>query len=153
LVACFPDTTGYLVGSIEGRVAVHHVDDAVGAQKNFTFKCHRDNADIYPVNAVTFHPEFGTFVTAGSDGTYNFWDKDSKQRLKAMAKCQYGAEPAPITAAAFNASGGILAYSLSYDWGRGYAAYNPAAMKTAVLLHSVGEAEVKARAKVAAARK
>lgn len=27
-IACFPDTTGYLIGSIEGRVAVHHVEDA-----------------------------------------------------------------------------------------------------------------------------
>ena len=40
-VSCFPDKTGYLVGSIEGRVAVHHVEDSVGQQKNFTFKCHR----------------------------------------------------------------------------------------------------------------
>lgn len=23
-----------------------------------------------------------TFATAGSDGAFNFWDKDSKQRLK-----------------------------------------------------------------------
>ena len=23
-----------------------------------------------------------TFATAGSDGSFNFWDKDSKQRLK-----------------------------------------------------------------------
>lgn len=48
---------------------------------------------------MTFHPEFGTFVTAGSDGTFNFWDKDSKQRLKAQSKCSYSANfPAPITA-------------------------------------------------------
>ena len=30
--------------------------------------------------------QFGTFVTCGSDGAYNFWDKDSKQRLKAMTR-------------------------------------------------------------------
>ena len=127
---------------------MHHVDDAAGAARNFTFKCHRESADIYAVNAMAFHPEFGTFVTAGSDGTYNFWDKDSKQRLKAMAKCAYGPDmPAPVTAAAFNAGGAILAYALSYDWGRGYAAYNPATMKSLVLLHSVQEAEVRARPK------
>ena len=39
-IACFPDKTGYLLGSIEGRVAVHHVEDALQS-KNFTFKCHR----------------------------------------------------------------------------------------------------------------
>jgi hypothetical protein len=27
-----------------------------------------------------------TFATAGSDGAFNFWDKDSKQRLKV---CQF----------------------------------------------------------------
>lgn len=39
-IAAFPDKTGYLVGSIEGRVAVHHVEDNLQS-KNFTFKCHR----------------------------------------------------------------------------------------------------------------
>jgi hypothetical protein len=33
--------------------------------KNFTFKCHRDNNDIYAVNSIVFHPVFGTFATAG----------------------------------------------------------------------------------------
>lgn len=27
----------------------------------------------------------GTFATAGSDGAFNFWDKDSKQRLKVFS--------------------------------------------------------------------
>lgn len=58
----------------QGRVAVQHVEDAAQA-KNFTFKCHRDGNDIYAVNSVEFHPSHGTFVTAGSDGAYNFWDK------------------------------------------------------------------------------
>jgi hypothetical protein len=29
------DKTGYLIGSIEGRVAVQHVEDSVGQNKNF----------------------------------------------------------------------------------------------------------------------
>ena len=44
------------MGSIEGRVAVHHVEDSAQS-KNFTFKCHRDGNDIYAVNAITFHPQ------------------------------------------------------------------------------------------------
>lgn len=62
------DKTGYLIGSIEGRVAVQHVEDSIGQTKNFTFKCHRENTDIYAVNSIEFHPVHGTFVTAGSDG-------------------------------------------------------------------------------------
>ena len=59
----------------------------------------------------------GTFATAGSDGTYNFWDKDSKQRLKAMAKCSYANNvPAPIPCAAFNRNGSIYAYAGASSW-------------------------------------
>lgn len=148
-VSCFPDKTGYLIGSIEGRVAVHHVDDAAGNSKNFTFKCHREGPDIYAVNSIAFHPEYGTFATAGSDGTYNFWDKDSKQRLKAMQKCQYGNVNAPIPCGAFNYDGSIYAYAVSYDWSKGYAEYNPATMKNYILLHQTNENEVKSRQKAA----
>nr|CAD1826871.1 unnamed protein product [Ananas comosus var. bracteatus] len=91
-LAAFPDQQGFLVGSIEGRVGVHHLDDAQQS-KNFTFKCHREGTEIYSVNSLNFHPVHGTFATAGSDGAFNFWDKDSKQRLKAMARC-----PHPIPA-------------------------------------------------------
>ncbi|CAI0473909.1 unnamed protein product [Linum tenue] len=94
-VAAFPDQQGFLVciqvGSIEGRVGVHHLDDAQNG-KNFTFKCHREGNDIYSVNSLNFHPMstsrvqvHHTFATAGSDGAFNFWDKDSKQRLKVCA--------------------------------------------------------------------
>ena len=46
-------------------------------------QCHRGDGpaaagDVYAVNSMNFHPVFGTFSTAGSDGTYTFWDKDSK---------------------------------------------------------------------------
>lgn len=40
LLSCRADKSGYLIGSIEGRVAVHHVEEA-NQSKNFTFKCHR----------------------------------------------------------------------------------------------------------------
>lgn len=63
---------GYLIGSIEGRVAVQHIEES-NHSKNFTFKCHREDQDIYAVNHLTFHPTLGTFVTCGSDGTFNFW--------------------------------------------------------------------------------
>ena len=134
-------TTGYLVGSIEGRVAVQHVEDALAA-KNFTFKCHREGADIYAVNAISFHPLFGTFVTAGSDGAYNFWDKDSKQRLKAMQKAN-----APIPAGTFNRDGSIFAYAVSYDWSHGFSQHNPATARHHILLHPSQEAEVMNRAR------
>lgn len=146
-VACFPDKQGYLVGSVEGRVAVHHVDDAMHA-KNFTFKCHRQESDVYAVNSIAFHPQYGTFVTTGDDGTYNFWDKDSKQRLKAMQKADL-----PIPCGAFNRDGSIYAYAVSYDWYKGYSQYNPTSMKNVILLHSPQEGEVKNRARTSSSRR
>lgn len=40
---------------------------------------------MYAVNDISFHP-YGTFSTAGSDGTINFWDKESKTRLKSASR-------------------------------------------------------------------
>lgn len=79
----------------------------------------------------------------GSDGTYNFWDKDSKQRLKAMAKATYGAEPAPIPCSTFNSDGSIYAYAISYDWSRGFQNYNPQQMPNYIHLHGIQEQEVR----------
>ncbi|KVI01827.1 G-protein beta WD-40 repeat-containing protein [Cynara cardunculus var. scolymus] len=106
-VAAFPDQQGFLVGSIEGRVGVHHLDEQQQS-KNFTFKCHREGNDIYSVNSLNFHPVHQTFATAGSDGAFNFWDKDSKQRLKAMSRCNQA-----IPCSSFNNDGSIYAYAES----------------------------------------
>lgn len=67
------------------------------------------------------------------------------------AALEPGLSAAPRPAGAFNSSGSIYAYALSYDWSRGYAHYNPATMKTYIMLHAVTEAEVKARPKAATA--
>lgn len=145
-VTAFPDQSGYLVGSIEGRVAVHHVEEHLQS-KNFTFKCHRDQNDIFAINSMTFHPTFHTFVTTGADGNYNFWDKDSKQRLKNMARCS-----APIPCGAFNKDGSIYSYAVSYDWSKGYAEHNPATAKNYILLHAPTDGEVKTRPRPAQRR-
>lgn len=41
---------------------------------------------IYAVNSISFHNRYGTFATAGADGSYAFWDKDKRQRLKPPTK-------------------------------------------------------------------
>ncbi|KAL9262321.1 RAE1-like protein [Drosera capensis] len=138
-IAAFPDQQGFLVGSIEGRVGVHHLDDAQQG-KNFTFKCHREGNEIYSVNSLNFHPVHGTFATAGSDGAFNFWDKDSKQRLKAMTRCSQ-----PIPCGTFNSDGSIYAYAVCYDWSKGAENHNPATAKTYIYLHQAQESEVKGK--------
>ncbi|CAN1814456.1 Protein RAE1 [Linum perenne] len=89
-----------------------------------------------------------TFATAGSDGAFNFWDKDSKQRLKAMARCSQ-----PIPCSAFNNDGSVYAYAVCYDWSKGAENHNPAAAKTSIFLHLPQESEVKAKPRVGASNR
>ncbi|KAI3755278.1 hypothetical protein L1987_55074 [Smallanthus sonchifolius] len=146
-VAAFPDQTGFLVGSIEGRVGVHHLDEQQQS-KNFTFKCHRDGNDIYAVNSLNFHPVHHTFATAGSDGAFNFWDKDSKSRLKAMPRCNQA-----IPCSSFNNDGSIYAYAVCYDWSKGAENHNPSSAKTSIYLHLPLDTEVKPKPRTGAVGK
>ncbi|KAL8873525.1 MAG: hypothetical protein Q9174_001031 [Haloplaca sp. 1 TL-2023] len=145
-VTCFNDGSGFAVGSVEGRCAIQYVEEK-DASANFSFKCHRNsgtganNTNVYSVNALSFHPQHGTFSTAGSDGTFHFWDKDAKHRLKG-----YPEVGGSITATDFNRTGNIFAYSVSYDWSKGYSA-NTAQGVNKVMLHAVQPDECKPRPK------
>ncbi len=52
-------------------------------------------------------------VTIFQDGTFHFWDKDSKQRLHRFQKVSQ-----PVSAGCFNMDGSIYAYACSYDWSK-----------------------------------
>lgn len=59
---------GYVLSSIEGRVAVEYLDPSQEFQKKkYAFKCHRLKEDgiehVYPVNAISFHSAHNTFAT------------------------------------------------------------------------------------------
>lgn len=59
---------GYVLSSIEGRVAVEYLDPSPEVQKKkYAFKCHRVKKDgfeyIHPVNAISFHNKYNTFAT------------------------------------------------------------------------------------------
>lgn len=141
-IAAFPDTTGYAVGSIEGRVAIEYVARVPGKEK-FAFKCHRkDTSTVFSVNAIAFHKGYGTFATVGGDGVVNFWDKDNKQRLKI-----FPSRGETISCAAFNTPGNIFAYGVSYDWSKGASHYNPATSKNEIRLHVVTEDEIRPKLK------
>jgi mRNA export factor len=96
---------------------------------------------VYSVNAISFNP-LGTFSTAGSDGTFHFWDKDAKHRLKG-----YPYVGGPISATTFNRTGSIFAYAVSYDWSKGYSGNIPNSPENQikVMLHPVGADECKPR--------
>ena len=105
-------------------------------------------ASLRPVDArsgrghvCTVHPESeAVFSKPLSTGplTSNFWDKDSRQRLKAFGKANL-----PIPVGAFNRDGTICGYAVSYDWSKGSEHYNP--RTNHLLLHPVPESEIKSR--------
>lgn len=117
-ISCFPDMSGFAVGSIEGRVGIQYNNKAQ-EKNNFAFKCHRQADNVYAVNAIAFNP-IGTFATVGADGVVTFWDKDNKQKLKA-----FPSKNKPISCASFNAQGNLFAYGASYDWSKGSGFYTP----------------------------
>ncbi|GME75713.1 unnamed protein product [Ambrosiozyma monospora] len=146
-ICCYPKGDGFAVGSIEGRCAIQYVDEMQQKQSGFSFKCQRDQqtatkeTHIYALNSIAFHPVHGTFVTAGSDGTFSFWDKDAKHRLKGFPTLG-----ATIPVVGFNRNGTLFAYAMSYDWSKGHE-YNKPDYPNMVRLHLCRDEEVKQRAK------
>lgn len=59
------------------------------------------------------HPVTNTLATAGSDGTYGFWDINERSKLKVSETFDQ-----PITKCCFSNNGQIFAYSLGYDWSK-----------------------------------
>ncbi|KAM5469863.1 RNA export factor gle2 [Microsporum audouinii] len=153
VVSCFTDGTGFAIGSIEGRCAIQYVEEK-DSSSNFSFKCHRETpqgqsnvSNVYSVNSIAFHPQHGTFSTAGSDGTFHFWDKDAKHRLKG-----YPSVGGTISTSTFNRNGNIFAYAVSYDWSKGYTGNTPQTQNK-VMMHPVTPEEVKPRATSTNARR
>ncbi|EUC58887.1 poly(A)+ RNA export protein [Rhizoctonia solani AG-3 Rhs1AP] len=145
VVSCFPTGKGFGIGSIEGRVAMQYIDEKE-AGNNFSFRCHRkeqavsrNNTHIFSVNDISFHPVHGTFSTAGGDGVVSFWDGDSKTRLKSLE-----AVPGPISCTAFNKTGSLFAYAVSYDWSKGHSGMTPD-HPNKIMIHQTKDDEVKRR--------
>jgi len=141
-ISCFPTADGFGMGSIEGRVAIQYIAEKDNSG-NFSFKCHRKEdiqtkkVQVFSVNCIIFNQQHGTFATAGTDGLMYFWDKDSRNRLKTFDPL-----PGPITAIAFNRTGTIFAYSISYDWSKGHAGL-ATGTPNKIMLHSVNEDDIK----------
>ncbi|KAI3956728.1 hypothetical protein MKW92_048379 [Papaver armeniacum] len=117
-VSVFPDQ----------QVGVHHLDEALKKElpSNATEWGRR-----YSVNSINFHPVHRTLATAGSDGVFSFWDKDS----------------------AFNDDGSIYAYAVCYDWSKGAENHKPATARASIFLHLPPDSDVKPKSKPATGKK
>lgn len=115
-IEAFADQRGFVVSSIEGRVAVDYLDTSQESQKQrYAFKCHRNKDPatglelVYPVNAISFHQKFNTFATGGSDGFVSIWDGKNKKRL-----VQFHRYPTAISSLSFSPDGSTLAIACSF---------------------------------------
>ena len=123
------------------------VQELILSSRSYTFKCHREEVlprkrtdnvtNVWSVNDVSVHPIHGTFSTCGSDGSYQFWDKERKNRLY-----YYPNVGGSISATAFNKDGSIFAYAVSYDWSKGYA-HNTPNHPNKIMLHPVLDMDCK----------
>mmetsp|Transcript_37258 Transcript_37258/g.58228 ORF Transcript_37258/g.58228 Transcript_37258/m.58228 type:complete len:214 (+) Transcript_37258:492-1133(+) len=145
-IRCYPDGSGYALSSIEGRVAMEYFDTSAAVQaKKYAFKCHRAQDErgvdtVYPVNALAFHPSYGTFATGGCDGKVIMWDGGNKKRLQAP-----WSYPTSIAALAFNPTGAILAVASSYTFEEGEKDSPP----DQIFFRPVADSEVRPRPKQA----
>lgn len=138
-IKCFPNKQGYVLSSIEGRVAVEYFDPSPESQKKkYAFKCHRVKNEgieyIYPVNTISFHSKYNTFATGGSDGYVNIWDGFNKKRL-----CQFHRHKTSISSLAFSHDGSALGIAVSYLNEEGEKEHPP----DAIFVRHVTDAETK----------
>lgn len=146
-VACMPNDDGYATSSIEGRVAVEWFDPSPDSQaRKYAFKCHRqpapenDGTDIvYPVNALAFHPSFGTFASGGGDGVVALWDATAKRRIR-----QYQKYPNSVAALAFSSDGKYLAVGVCPGFETGQEDYSGEG-QTKVYIRELSETEAKGK--------
>ncbi|OIW31810.1 WD40 repeat-like protein [Coniochaeta ligniaria NRRL 30616] len=147
-VSCMPSDAGYATSSIEGRVAVEWFEDTPESQsRKYAFKCHRQTAPdeegggdvVYPVNALAFHPVYGTFASAGGDGTVALWDAEAKRRMR-----QYQRFPNSIAAVDFSRDGKFLAIGVCPGFETGMEDYSGQG-QTSVFVRELGETEAKGK--------
>lgn len=143
-IACMLDDSGYATSSIEGRVAVEWFDPSPESQaRKYAFKCHRQTAEdgvdvVYPVNALAFHPVFGTFASGGSDGVVYFWDGVNKRRIR-----QYPPYGTSVSALAFSNSGQHLAVAVSPGFEDGRDEVSEGSVM--IYVRELGETEAKSK--------
>ena len=152
-VACMPNGLGFAVSSIEGRVGVEWFDPEA-QEKTYAFKCHRQTTTtngpetgeeaevdvVYPVNALAFHPAYGTFATGGGDGVVSVWDAESKRRVK-----HYQKVGASVASLAFSGDGTFLAVGLSPGFEDGMEEEEMDPNQVKVLVKRLAEGEVKGK--------
>ena len=150
-VRCMPNGEGYASSSVEGRVAVEFFDPSKESQaRKYAFKCHRQTDNgidvVYPVNALAFHPVYGTFASGGGDGVVSLWDGTAKRRLR-----QYPRLGASVSACGFNCDGRYLGIAISSGFEDGKEEVS-SQENTKIIVRELAEGEGRGKAQQQAAQ-
>ena len=145
-VAAFNNDTGFIEGSIEGRVAVKFINlnftpninkdtNCIQSEKDFAFRCHRDIKNgicyVYPINDICINPIYGSVCTAGGDAKYSIWDLQDKSKINERENVD---DKCPLTSCNYNSVGNLLAYASGYDWSKG-AEYAKEYIRPKIFIH------------------
>ncbi|KAI9721695.1 MAG: hypothetical protein M1828_005063 [Chrysothrix sp. TS-e1954] len=140
-IACLTDNSGYAAVATGGKCRIEYFNDA-RAQDSYSFVCqrkfHQANTqppDYYSANSVCVHPGGKICATGGSNGVYAFWNYVTKQRVSMFPEVGES-----ITSTAYDSSGKIFAYGVSYDWSRGFSGHRQNGT-VKIMLHPVADEE------------
>ncbi|KDP41256.1 hypothetical protein JCGZ_15663 [Jatropha curcas] len=114
-ISSFPNSKGYAVGCVDGRVALEFLDPS-NSNKRYAFRCHPKSKDgrahLVSVNDIVFNPLVcGTFITGDNDGYIIAWNDESKRKLH-----EFPRYPNSVASLSFNHVGELLAIASSYTY-------------------------------------
>lgn len=92
------------------------------------------------MNAIAFHPVYGTFATGGCDANVYIWDGENKKRLSGL-----NPYPTSVASMAFNHDGSLLAVAASYTFEEGEKDHP----EDCIFIRNMNEAEVKPKPRAA----
>ncbi|KAB1208063.1 Mitotic checkpoint protein BUB3.3 [Morella rubra] len=115
-VNSIPYSKGYVVGSVDGRVAVEIRYPSDPNDVRYMFRCHPKSKDgryhLVSVNDIVFNPLIcGAFVTGDNEGYVTAWDARSRRRLFELPRYANS-----VAALSYNHVGQLLAVASSYTY-------------------------------------
>ncbi|KAK3027378.1 hypothetical protein RJ639_040176, partial [Escallonia herrerae] len=107
---------GFVVGSVDGRVALKYVYPSKLNTEGYVFRCHPKAKSgrryLTAVNDIAFNASIcGAFVTGDNEGFVTAWDARSKKRL-----LEFPRYPNSVSSLSFNHEGQLLAVAASYTY-------------------------------------
>uniref|UniRef100_A0A5B7C6G4 Putative mitotic checkpoint protein BUB3.3 isoform X1 n=1 Tax=Davidia involucrata TaxID=16924 RepID=A0A5B7C6G4_DAVIN len=110
------NSEGFVVGSIDGRVALEYLYPSNSKDMGYVFRCHPKSKEsrhhLVAVNDIAFNPSVcGAFVTGNNEGYVITWDARSRRRLFELPRY-----PNSVASLSYNRGGHLLAVASSYTY-------------------------------------